>query len=73
MTHFLQRSLSFKFAPTVKIFDLELKTFEWTVEITISNKSDRLGEHLVEYCDSTTPASEYDTDWIIFHVDQIPQ
>ena len=65
-------TLSIKFAPTIKIGPVEVKLTEVSASTTISNKSDRLGEYLVEYCDSTTPRSEYDTDWIIFHVNQRP-
>ncbi|PPK87679.1 hypothetical protein CLV84_0629 [Neolewinella xylanilytica] len=66
-------TLSFKLSPKVKFANIaEVQAFEVGFSITISNKSDDLGEHIVEYCNSTNPRSEYDTGWVIFHVDQQP-
>lgn len=64
-------NLGIKFKPTIKIGPVEVSLQEVSASTKISNKSDRLGEVLVEYCDETTPPSSYDTDWIIFQVRQV--
>jgi hypothetical protein len=63
-------NLAIKFKPTVKIFGVEVSIHEVSASISIQNRSDRLGEHLVEYCDRTTPPTEYSSDWVFFQVRQ---
>jgi hypothetical protein len=63
-------SIGIKFKPTIKILGVELSLTEVSTSIKLKNNSDELGEHLVEYCEGTTPPSEYSSDWVFFQVRQ---